>query len=42
MAYLQYAKIFAYETSLSSKFHNINKSVKKLNADLNNVSQWVS
>ena len=33
-------KIFADDTSLFSKVHNINKSVNEVNADLEKMSQW--
>ena len=33
-------KIFADDTSLSSKVHNINKSANELNANLEKISQW--
>ena len=33
-------KIFVDDTSLFSKFHNINKSASELNADLEKISQW--
>ena len=33
-------KIFADDTSLFSKVHNISKSVNELNADLEKISQW--
>ena len=34
-------KIFADDTSLFSKVHNINKSANELNGDLEKISQWV-
>ena len=34
-------KIFADDTSLFSKVVDINKSVTKLNTDLEKISQWV-
>ena len=33
-------KIFADDTSLFSKVHNINKSANELNGDLEKISQW--